>query len=88
MRFGLFVKDKIFGYVSKLPEKQEVQINKEATLAKFAEISEELNGMYATNLKEYMGLSSLKVGKLVRSDSRSTSLMDLGDSKFNRVQQS
>lgn len=57
-------------------------------MAKFAEISEELNTMYTVNLKEYMGLSNLKVGKLVRSDSRSTSLMNLANSSFNTAQQS
>lgn len=74
IRFGLFTKEKIFGYVSKTPEKQEVQINKEVTLNGFAEISEVLNSMYATNLKEYMGLSNLKVGgnRLSRSDSMSS----------------
>ena len=36
MQFGLFIKNKIFGYVSRLPEKEENQINKEATMKKFA----------------------------------------------------
>lgn len=88
MRFGQFTKDKIFGYVDKLPQKQELQINKEVTLAKFAEISEELTTMYASNLKEYMGLNNLKNNKLNRSESRSTSLVDLGNSKFSRVPRS
>ena len=46
MKFGFFQKEKLFGYVSKLPEKQEVQINKEATLNCFAEIADALGTMY------------------------------------------
>lgn len=86
MRFGQFVKDNIFGYVAKLPEKQEVQINQEATLSKFAEVSEVLNNMYATNLKEYMGLSNLKVGKLIRSDSVSSTSMGLDTSRIRKIE--
>lgn len=36
MKLGLFTKDKIFGYVSRLPEKEEHQVNKEATMNCFA----------------------------------------------------
>ena len=36
MKLGLFIKDKIYGYVSRLPEKEEQQVNKEATVKCFA----------------------------------------------------
>ena len=32
MRFGFFKQESVFGYVSKMPEKEEAQINKEVTL--------------------------------------------------------
>ena len=74
MKFGMFGKDGIFGYVGSLPEKQEVQVNKEATWVSFAETSENLMAMYSANNNIYMELSNVssgpsKAGKLKRSGS-------------------
>jgi predicted Zn-dependent protease with MMP-like domain len=71
LRFGLFQRDGIFGYVGKLPEKQEVQVNKEVTMTVFAEIAATLTSMYEQNSKEYTELGSVKgkPGKLRRSGS-------------------
>ena len=54
MRFGLWTKDQIYGYVSKMPEKQEVQVNKEVTMGIFAEIEEALAAMYEQDNKEFL----------------------------------
>ena len=59
-KMGCLTNDNVFVFVVKMPQKKQVQLNKEITLEKFGSISEVLNRMYITTSKEYLNLKNMK----------------------------
>lgn len=60
MRLGYLAGEKLYVFVLSMPQKQEVQLNKEITLEKFASIASKLSASYSSSMKDYMELNNLK----------------------------
>lgn len=79
----MIVQDKMYAFTSKMPEKEEVQLNKEVTLDKFTQISDKLNQMYTANMKEYLNLSNLKNRGTAKVDKDASNVFADSTQKLN-----